>query len=58
MIDIYNCREQGECYLTYRRRLAKEKTDYEQSRPIRQTNADWLAEYAHACADRPVQRRG
>lgn len=58
MIDIhtYNCREQGECYLTYRRRLAKEKQDYEQSRPVRQTNEQWLAEYSSACANSHVSR--
>lgn len=41
----YNCRERGECYLTYRRRLAREKEQYEQSRANRQTDEEWYAEY-------------
>lgn len=50
MIDIhtYNCKEQGECYLTYRRRMAQEKLDYERDREIKQTDREWLAEYLAA----------
>jgi hypothetical protein len=47
MIDVhtYNCREQGECYLTYRRRMAREKEKFINDRAIKQTNAAWIAEY-------------
>lgn len=50
MIDIhtYNCKERGECYLTYRRRLAKEKLDHERDRAINQTHEEWVAEYVAA----------
>lgn len=43
--EDYNCREQGECYLTYRRRLAREKEQYENDRAIKQTNEQWIEEY-------------
>ena len=48
MIDAnkYNCREQGECYLTYRRRLAREKEQYENDRSIKQSNKEWIEEYS------------
>ena len=41
----YNCKKRGECYLTYRRRIAKEKERYLIERANRQTNEEWLAEY-------------
>ena len=41
----YKCKERGECYLTYRRRLAREKDQYERELPIRQTNEEWIRGY-------------
>ena len=41
----YNCREQGECYLTYRRRLARENEEYLNNRVNTQTTEEWYAEY-------------
>ena len=41
----YNCRERGECYLTYRKRIARENEQYLQDRPNRQTIDEWYAEY-------------
>jgi len=41
----YNCKDQGECYLSYRKRMKREKEEYEAKRPIRQTNEEWIDEY-------------
>lgn len=47
MIDIhtYNCKEQGECYLTYRRRLARENEQAKRDRVLHQSNEEWVKEY-------------
>jgi len=46
----YDCREQGECYLTYRRRIAREQEKFLNDRPNKQTIEEWLAEYDAAKA--------
>ena len=47
----YNCREQGECYLTYRKRIAREQEKYLNDRPNRQSIEEWYAEYDAAKAE-------
>jgi len=41
----YNCREMQECYLAYRRRIHEEQRLFEEQRPLRQSNEEWIAEY-------------
>ena len=41
----YNCRERGECYLTYRRRIQREHEQYLQDRVNNQTNEEWIRGY-------------
>ena len=42
--EDYNCKEQGECYLTYRKRMKREQREFEHRRSIKQTNQEWLNE--------------
>ena len=42
--EDYDCKEQGECYLTYRKRMKREQQDFEHRRTIKQTNQEWINE--------------
>jgi len=43
--DDYNCKAQGECYLTYRKRIKAEQAKAEAERAVNQSNAQWVKEY-------------
>jgi len=41
----YNCNEMGECYLSYRKRMKREKEEYEANRPVKMSTEEWLKGY-------------
>ena len=44
--EDYDCKEQGECYLTYRKRMKREHEQHLLDRRVDQTDDEWRKEYA------------